>query len=411
MQVPPCRLQHAGGGLAARAGNFQVLSLAGESAVGMVGAVVQPIDVGPLVSQQRLHAVVDAPEGRLVAFPPGHDGLVRDDHGQHAGAIQPTHGGGRSRQQAHVLDLRQKPHLLVEHAVPIQEDGPLGQPERLGGEAAGTQVSLGGVEAFRGAHVLDVLRACIGGDARPRPDHQGEEILCEVGGRGRVPEGGEGVLAHAVEGGVDEVAVCGPLGVRIGVHAPHESLVVHVQEVGIPRVVVGVGEEGDSGGAVPVEGDESVQVHVEQRVAVHHQEFVLQSVEGVKRGSGRALRDAVLHEIHGDAGQMEAMAELPDGIGPMGDQQCHATHAEGGGVAHLAFQQRRALQGDEGFRQESSVGESQAFGKSRALASAEDDELGRHAPSCLAISSIALRTASRDPRRGVNPSAAREPTS
>ena len=157
---------------------------------------MEAVETSPLGGEHGDHPGVDRVESGLVAHPPGDDGLVRRERGDHPGLVEAAQAGGRAGHEPQPGGIAEQVHVLHEHAVAVEHDE-VGPPPR----AAAAEVRLDLGEPRRGPHVADVLARQVAEHGRSRVDERGDDLAVEVAGTIRrdspqeiaVPDGEPGV--------------------------------------------------------------------------------------------------------------------------------------------------------------------------------------------------------------------------
>ena len=116
-QLLPRPNQEPGLRLPARAGQAVPL----QPRFGVVGAVVDPIQTGPLLGEQRAHAIMNLGQPLLVEQVVGHAGLVGRHDRPQPGPVGLPDRLGTARDQLHLIDLAEITHLLADRPVAIQQ--------------------------------------------------------------------------------------------------------------------------------------------------------------------------------------------------------------------------------------------------------------------------------------------------
>lgn len=114
---------HAGGGLAARA----LHGVRRGGPLGVVGAVLEAVETGPVSVEHLLELVVHPPDGRLVEVPARHPGLVRDEDKLVPRLAERLKPFGDAVEQLYGVGVRAVMTVHDERAVPVQKDRLVGE--------------------------------------------------------------------------------------------------------------------------------------------------------------------------------------------------------------------------------------------------------------------------------------------
>ncbi len=154
-------LDHRDRRLATIAFDLQLGALAREARIGMMWAIVDRVQIGAPLGQQRLQLVVDLFQARLATIAACDRRLVRHDDREKAGTIQSPDGLAGARNQFELIRRTQTLHVDVERTVSIEEYGGAGFRDR---NRMGLQASM----AFGLSHPLKVLAAVV--SVQPKAD-------------------------------------------------------------------------------------------------------------------------------------------------------------------------------------------------------------------------------------------------
>ena len=108
---------------------------------------------------------------------------------------------------------------------------------------------------------------------------------------------------------------------RIRAHRGDAPVAVDLDQIGIMRVVVGMGEEGEAGLLGLVEVEHAAEVEIDERVAVEDEEFLFEMRERIDQGAGGAAGDSFFEAADADT-ETGAVAEmLAHDIGAVVDEE------------------------------------------------------------------------------------------
>ena len=313
-------------GLAAVAFDFEFGSLALEAAVGMVRTVEDAIHEGAVFGEEVFQTAVDGFNIFEVGFPSRDNRLVGDDDGRKAGAVERADGSANTGKEFEIVRSGEVTLLDVERSVAVEKHSRAGHAAGLAPDRSVLQITLDLGETFRRSHVFDVTVAAVGEDALTFLQPARDRMLGDVDDAIE-PLAGEEVAAHDVECGIDQIAVFGPGRMRIGTHRGDTPVTVDLDEIGVVRVVIGMGKEADVGLFRRVEVEHPTKVEIDERVAIEDEKFLVEVRQRIDQSARRAARGCFLDAANADT-ELASVAEIiAHNVGTMVHQQQNVSDA------------------------------------------------------------------------------------
>ena len=235
-----------------------------------MGAIFEPVHMGPDGPEIVLHGAVKLDNRGLVIEPARHPGLIGHHEGEKARIIGPLHRLARAGHPAQLIRPMGIANILVQHPVAVKEHRPA--PRHTGHKGLGLGQGFGNANIDEGPIKDRALQPSL--RDQPRKD-----VLFQRAGQG--PDSVQNRPAHGIDAAIDQTRLSRDLLFQKGGDAlalqRHRAIAVGIGHDAQGQTHHGLGRQGPG---------QIAQVHIEQTIAIEQQEGLVELIAGIGQGPG-----------------------------------------------------------------------------------------------------------------------------